>query len=470
MTRWRSLPFAATRTWGHQISFSDESAVSNVMRPAVHQEVSSRSGAFATMAVHAAAPVPRSCQPLAPSLLDTHQRVRPMSIERFSCSSRHIQMPSVSFDAPVLGQKHELTGHRRLVNHHHIDPVTTRILPESSSLVPPIHHESTLAVEYSQASRYFDRQMAPSYLHADCSEQPTAKEATTSIKKRQRVVIPDDSPRRTSYESKYGLTCSETSKLRMRSRCDHSAGFVEEGSVCASQNRYVEDKSTCGMKKVDFPIKDGSALDYSGNEQVTRTTASAATDAPVSAVSAQPSVKKKFKFSFPSTPAFQSKEFLMSNTFVRNLHGEVDWVATFLNVGFDSHSIYALMCPLRKGRWKMEEESYAMGLLQLIESGTILLRHGQSIRGYIGKKLHSDDMRVLKKLSNCKMFWFAKSINPRLAAEEDLDVSAAGARQGLQRLEQLRCEFLRSVQLEALVAVRKHLSDSSLRELLSVGA
>ena len=160
----------------------------------------------------------------------------------------------------------------------------------------------------------------------------------------------------------------------------------------------------------------------------------------------------------------------MSNTFVRNRHGEVDWVATFLNVGFDSHSIYALMCPLRKGRWKMEEESYAMGLLQLIENGTILLRHGQSIRGYIGKKLHSDDMRVLKKLSNCKMFRFAKSINPRLAVEEDLDMSAAGARQGLQRLEQLRCEFLRSVQLEALVAVRKHLSDSSLRELLSVGA
>ncbi|GAB9463541.1 hypothetical protein Gpo141_00000996 [Globisporangium polare] len=163
----------------------------------------------------------------------------------------------------------------------------------------------------------------------------------------------------------------------------------------------------------------------------------------------------------------KSKEFLKVKSLVRNRNNEIDWVATFLNVGFESSSIYSLMCPLRKGRWKAEEEKYTMELLRLIESGAIRLRHGQSIRGFIAKKLHSDDMRVLKKLSNCKMFHFARTITPHMSEEEVIDERVAGATASLGRLEKLRSEFLRSVQLEALVAVRKYLSDSSIRELLN---
>ncbi|KAF1328469.1 hypothetical protein FI667_g6726, partial [Globisporangium splendens] len=163
----------------------------------------------------------------------------------------------------------------------------------------------------------------------------------------------------------------------------------------------------------------------------------------------------------------KSKEFLQAKSLVRNRNNEIDWVATFLNVGFESSSIYSLMCPLRKGRWKVEEEKYTMELLKLIESGTIRLRHGQSIRSFVAKKLHSDDMRVLKKLSNCKMFHFARLITPQMADEDEIDESVAGAVQSLERLRKLHSEFLRSVQLEALVAVRKYLSDSSIRELLN---
>lgn len=163
----------------------------------------------------------------------------------------------------------------------------------------------------------------------------------------------------------------------------------------------------------------------------------------------------------------KSKEFLKAKSLVRNRNNEIDWVATFLNVGFESSSIYSLMCPLRKGRWKVEEEKYTMELLRLVESGTVRLRHGQSIRGFIAKKLHSDDMRVLKKLSNCKMFHFARAITPHMAEEEAIDDRVPGAEAALERLEKLRSEFLRSVQLEALVAVRKYLSDSSIRELLN---
>jgi hypothetical protein len=163
----------------------------------------------------------------------------------------------------------------------------------------------------------------------------------------------------------------------------------------------------------------------------------------------------------------KSKEFLKAKSLVRNQNNEIDWVATFLNVGFESSSIYSLMCPLRKGRWKVEEEKYTMELLRLVESGTVRLRHGQSIRGFIAKKLHSDDMRVLKKLSNCKMFHFARAITPHMVEEEAIDDRVPGAEAALERLEKLRSEFLRSVQLEALVAVRKYLSDSSIRELLN---
>ncbi|KAJ0412079.1 hypothetical protein ATCC90586_003999 [Pythium insidiosum] len=162
----------------------------------------------------------------------------------------------------------------------------------------------------------------------------------------------------------------------------------------------------------------------------------------------------------------KSKEFLRTKSLVRNRNNEIDWVATFLNVGFESNSIYSLMCPLRKGRWKVEEEKYTMELLRLIENGTIRLRHGQSIRGFIAKKLHSDDMRVLKKLSNCKAFHFARMITPRMSDEEAIDHSVPDAQVNLEKLEKCKGEFLRSVQLEALVAVRKYLSDSSIRELL----
>lgn len=171
----------------------------------------------------------------------------------------------------------------------------------------------------------------------------------------------------------------------------------------------------------------------------------------------------------------KSKEFLSPTSLVRNRNNEIDWVATFLSVGFEPNSIYSLMCPLRKGRWKVEEERFTLEMLRLIEIGTIRLRPGQSIRGFIAKKLHSDDMRVLKKLSNCKMFHFARAINPRMmhddgsdsGASHEYDTTAPSAMRDLVRLEQLKNEFLRSVQLEALVAVRKYLSDSSIRELLN---
>eukprot|EP00644_Phytophthora_capsici_P010369 jgi/Phyca11/19741/fgenesh1_pg.PHYCAscaffold_51_\ len=277
----------------------------------------------------------------------------------------------------------------------------------------------------------------------------------TNAQKRRRVTpSPTTKPRQRLHESEYGLTVLETSKPLMRSRyspVEYSEARVEVGG----RQRY-------GFGKVNPPVVGSRRIFNNRGEGELRATTEATPPTPVSV--------GEHEATSMATLVRKSKEFLKSKNLVRNRHDEIDWVATFLKVGFDSSSIYALMCPLRKGRWKSEEENYTMGLLRLIENGTILLRHGQSIRGYIGEKLHSDDMRVLKKLSNCKMFHFAKLINPRLAEEEKIDLGVEGAREELEQLNQLKGEFLRSVQLEALVAVRKYLSDSSLRELLNIRA
>ncbi|EGZ06595.1 hypothetical protein PHYSODRAFT_532121 [Phytophthora sojae] len=282
---------------------------------------------------------------------------------------------------------------------------------------------------------------------------------------------PSAQPRQPLYESQHGLAVLETSKPLMRPR--YVASRDNSAVESASRRRYVRGSGSMDLEQVDSPLSAGSRISYnssSGSEGLVRTSVAESSPSPSPRGLVVNTEKTAVEHTPLTTLVLKSKEFLKSKSLVRNRHDEIDWVATFLKVGFDSSSIYALMCPLRKGRWKSEEEKYTMGLLRLIENGTILLRHGQSIRGYIGEKLHSDDMRVLKKLSNCKMFHFAKLINPRLAQEEKIDMTVAGAREGMERLDQLKGEFLRSVQLEALVAVRKYLSDSSLRDLLNVRA
>uniref|UniRef100_M4BFD7 Uncharacterized protein n=1 Tax=Hyaloperonospora arabidopsidis (strain Emoy2) TaxID=559515 RepID=M4BFD7_HYAAE len=391
------------------------------MRLDIYQELGSRgdTGAASTTRtpIDAAVSVSRVDQPLPQSSLDVYKRGCPISVESSSCSLPQISMQPMLLGSPSMSQERDFAGCRRLNYPHSIDPLTIRSLTKSL-LIPLIHQDSPLVMKQLRTSRDFSHQVAPPYVHADHFSQVKANKVRTSVKKRRRVVTPDTTPCQPSYESEYGQAVSETSKVLKRSRCGHNTGPVKEGDLTAPNVRGNSER----MEKFDSRIKVGSHLRYSRDEEVA-TDSATVTEMLALALSIQPNVKRCEPSPHP-TMAFKSKDLLTSAGFVRNRHGEVDWVATFLNVGFDSSSIYALMCPLRKGRWKLEEERYTLGLLQLIENGTILLRHGQSIRGYIGEKLHSDDMRVLKKLSNCKMFHFAKLINPRLATKEDLDMTA----------------------------------------------
>ncbi|KAG2773670.1 hypothetical protein PC129_g5341 [Phytophthora cactorum] len=329
--------------------------------------------------------------------------------------------------------------------------------------VAPHYHEthSELPRKHARTSRY-QRQWPPSHTHPAYYERHEQDIEVNVQKRRRAAPSPKPTPRSRQplYESEYGLTILETSKPLMRSRYPFCTKSTVGGDDSASRRRYVRTDSN-EFERANSSIPSG----YNGGSKTNGTADTSTPRAPRTQT-----IVENCESTSLATLVLKSKEFLQSKSLVRNRHDEIDWVATFLKVGFDSSSIYALMCPLRKGRWKSEEENYTMGLLRLIENGTILLRHGQSIRGYVGEKLHSDDMRVLKKLSNCKMFHFAKLINPRLAEEEKLDMNVEDAQERLEQLDQLKGEFLRSVQLEALVAVRKHLSDNSLRELLNVRA
>lgn len=363
---------------------------------------------------------------------------------------------------------------RRRLYFDRLDPQKIREIrapDEIPTVVPRYHHPHEGGKQPRRPTRY--HQPHPHVAHVGMEpiyDRRRMEEMAAISQKRRRLQAPPSPPsqrRQPLYEPEYGLAVLERSKQLMRSRYSVSPpSAMDEGERVSRQRHSRSGQQE--TREADSFRSSAPRISYNSRERPP-----VAENVPVArreplAPRTQESSAGKNESASLAAMVLKSKEFLTSKSLVRNRHDEIDWVATFLSVGFDSSSIYALMCPLRKGRWKTEEENYTLGLLRLIENGTILLRHGQSIRGFIGEKLHSDDMRVLKKLSNCKMFHFAKLINPRLAEEEKIDANVEGAREGLQHLDRLKSEFLRSVQLEALVAVRKYLSDSSLRDLLTV--
>ncbi|KAG7381500.1 DNA-directed DNA polymerase delta [Phytophthora pseudosyringae] len=445
----RPSPPAAAPDWDWDQLTPDPAgipAVSSAMRRAVYREFGPRG---------VSAPVAH-----AEELADLRSRVRPTPAEIASRYAQVQQPPGPRDAAPTR----DPAERRRLYFRHDLDPHKTRGVPEA-----PRHHDAPWG-KRDRTSRYH-RQVSPAHTRAAYCDRHEEEMEMRAQKRRRMAPSPTPPPRQPLYEPEYGLMVLETSKPLMRARYPANVETPAGGGggVSASRRRYVRDDANNLEMVGNSPITVGSRVSCNGAERRLRTSAVAKGTSTPPGPRTQATVEKR-EPSPLTTLELKAKEFLKSKSLVRNRHDEIDWVATFLNVGFDSSSIYALMCPLRKGRWKAEEEKYTLGLLRLIESGAILLRHGQSIRGYIGENLHSDDMRVLKKLSNCKMFHFAKLINPRLAEEEGIDMSVAGAREGMEQLDQLKGEFLRSVQLEALVAVRRYLSDSTLRDLLNVRA
>ncbi|OQR89405.1 hypothetical protein ACHHYP_06304 [Achlya hypogyna] len=83
------------------------------------------------------------------------------------------------------------------------------------------------------------------------------------------------------------------------------------------------------------------------------------------------------------------------------LNLESGWCSAFLDVGFDQHA-------LRKGRWPKEEEAYAVELIRMVHANHIALKFRQSLESFLAQKLHSDEMRVLKKIGNSKLFAFER--------------------------------------------------------------
>ncbi|KAI9985324.1 hypothetical protein PInf_004652 [Phytophthora infestans] len=248
------------------------------------------------------------------------------------------------------------------------DPTERLIYYQHKLHIPaeiPVIHETLLSIPRKQArATRPQRQWSPSHTHPVHYERHD-EEIDPSSRKRRRLMT---SPTPT-FPSRKPLYESDLESV------------VQEGDGLVSRRCYARTDSNHFQK-----AKLSSPMDYSESERRFRTN-----DVTEASTPRVQTIVEKCESTSLATLVLKSKEFLQSKNLVRNRHDEIDWVATFLNVGFDSSSIYALMCPLRRGRWKSEEENYTMGLLRLIENGTILLRHGQSIRGFIGEKLHSDD-------------------------------------------------------------------------------
>ncbi|RHY31447.1 hypothetical protein DYB32_003477, partial [Aphanomyces invadans] len=119
--------------------------------------------------------------------------------------------------------------------------------------------------------------------------------------------------------------------------------------------------------------------------------------------------------------------------------GQVDWRGTFIRFGYDEGSVFLALCGRRKGRWRHEEVLYAAHWLAHMRVGT----SRQSTRASLAAVLHSDEMRVFKKLHNC----------PILAR---MVVGATGSSDSFKTLRE---GFLKATQLEALLAIRPHLDD-----------
>ncbi|KDO28222.1 hypothetical protein SPRG_06271 [Saprolegnia parasitica CBS 223.65] len=127
------------------------------------------------------------------------------------------------------------------------------------------------------------------------------------------------------------------------------------------------------------------------------------------------------------------------------------WRAAFFNVGFDANNIFNQICPLRKGRWRHEEEAYAIELVKMVHANRLPLKFCQSLRTFLAQKLHSDEMRVLKKVGNSDAFAFARQ--RRAHSIETSALHGYENERSIEPLETLRRAFLKSVQIEVTLAM-----------------
>ena len=63
--------------------------------------------------------------------------------------------------------------------------------------------------------------------------------------------------------------------------------------------------------------------------------------------------------------------------------------------GYDSYD--ASQIPSRRGKWTVEEEDYANGLIHEFKEGRLPLSEGTTLRTFLSKVLNCDPMRISKK-------------------------------------------------------------------------
>ena len=56
--------------------------------------------------------------------------------------------------------------------------------------------------------------------------------------------------------------------------------------------------------------------------------------------------------------------------------------------------------PLRRGKWEIEEEQFAITIIQAFLDGILPIARGTTLRSFLAKQLNCDPMRITKKLSS----------------------------------------------------------------------
>lgn len=118
---------------------------------------------------------------------------------------------------------------------------------------------------------------------------------------------------------------------------------------------------------------------------------------------------------------------------------------------------------IRRGKWTLEEEMYAAEIIKSFIDGLLPIQYGTTLRGYLAQQLNCDPMRISKKLVPGSIFGGVR-ITPKIGRKPYFPQSAhfpgAAQRQehALNLLQELRCQFLKSVQNEGSFDYRERVT------------
>ncbi|KDO21690.1 hypothetical protein SPRG_13028 [Saprolegnia parasitica CBS 223.65] len=117
-------------------------------------------------------------------------------------------------------------------------------------------------------------------------------------------------------------------------------------------------------------------------------------------------------------------------------HGHVNWVASYMQYGFDSNSIFRTIVPVRPTStpWTQDELNYVQAIQRCIKDGHVRVPYGRCTATFIAERLHTTRERVHRYLK-------------LVPSPSSVDGATASA---LAELKELRSYFLSTLERSVL--------------------